>query len=313
MAQKRVITVFGATGSQGGALVRAALADGEFAVRAVTRNPDSDRARELVELGADVVPADMDDAASLPAVLEGAYGAYVVTNFWEHMSARREKEQAQAVAHAAAHAGVQHVIWSTLEDTRDCIPLDDERMPVLQGEYKVPHFDGKAEADHYFTDEGAPTTFLRTTFYWENLLTTFAPQLGEDGVLRIVFPMGTSRLSGIGVDDIGRTALSVFKRGTDLIGATVSIAGEHLALADMAAVLTEVAGRPVEYAPLTPDEFRALGFPGADEAGNMFQFYADCEERFVRARDLQEVRALDPELQSFATWAAAHREEFARL
>ncbi|GHB56040.1 nucleotide-diphosphate-sugar epimerase [Streptomyces cirratus] len=315
MAGTRVITVFGATGAQGGSLVRAILDDPDsgFSARAVTRHPESDRARELARLGAEVVRADMDDDAGLGAVLEGAYGAYLVTNFWEHMSAEREKRQAASLAAATGHAGVQHAIWSTLEDTRECIPLEDDRMPTLQGTYKVPHFDAKAEADHYFPEAGAPTTFLRTTFYWENLLTTFAPQRGEDGVLRLVFPMGDSRLSGIAVDDIGKTALAVFKRGTDLIGATVSIAGEHLPVADMAAALTETVGEPVRYSPMEPAAYRALGFPAAEEVGNMFQYYADCEDRFTHARDLTAIRALNPSLQDFATWLAAHRGAFRSL
>ncbi|MFD9124835.1 NmrA/HSCARG family protein [Kitasatospora sp. NPDC059571] len=311
MTEKKIITVFGATGQQGGGFARAVLADesSAFTVRAVTRHPDSDHARELARLGAQVVQADMDDPATLGAAFEGAYGAYLVTNFWEHMSAEREKTQALALANAAGHAGVQHAIWSTLEDTRACIPVDDPRMPVLQGSYSVPHFDAKAEADQFFTDAGVPTTFLRTTFYWENLLGAFSPQRGEDGTLQLVFPMGTSRLSGIAVDDIGRTALALLERGTDLIAATVSIAGEHLPLADMAAALTEAVGVPVQYRPLTPDAFRALGFPGADEAGNMFQFYADCEDRFTTARDLDAVRELNPQLQSFGTWLTAHADE----
>ncbi|MDD9380407.1 NmrA/HSCARG family protein [Streptomyces sp. ZAF1911] len=312
MTEQRTVTVFGATGHQGGSLVRAIHADRDsgFVVRAVTRQPDSDRAKELERLGAQVVRADLDDEESLVAALEGAYGAFLVTNFWEDMDAAHEKAQAAALARAAGHAGIQHAIWSTLEDTRECIPLDDDRMPTLQGSYKVPHFDGKAEADHYFTDDGVPTTFLRTTFYWENLYGAFAPQRAEDGTFELNFPMGDSRLSGIAVDDIGKTALAILKRGTDFIPATVSIAGEHLPLADMAAALAESLGRPVRYRPLTPDAFRALGFPGADEAGNMFQFYADCEARFTGARDLDAVRALNPALQDFSTWLAAHRDRF---
>ncbi|NXY93250.1 NmrA/HSCARG family protein [Streptomyces sp. BR123] len=312
MDGKQIITVFGATGHQGGAVARAVLEDEDsgFAVRAVTRRPDSDRARELERRGAEVVRADMDDEASLHPALEGAYGAFLVTNFWEDMSAAHEQAQAQALARAAGHAGVQHAIWSTLEDTRACIPLDDDRMPTLQGSYKVPHFDAKAEADHFFTDAGVPTTFLRATFYWENLLSMFGPQRAEDGTFELVYPMGDSRLSGIAVDDIGKTALAVFKGGTDFIAATISIAGEHLPVADMAAAMTDVLGQPVRYRPLTPDAFRALGFPGADEAGNMFQYYADCEHAFTAARDLDAVRALHPGLQDFRTWLTAHRDEF---
>ncbi|MFJ9644045.1 NmrA/HSCARG family protein [Streptomyces sp. NPDC004244] len=312
MDGRRIITVFGATGHQGGAVARAVLADegGGFAVRAVTRRPESDRARELERLGAEVVRADFDDEESLRPALDGAYGAFLVTNFWEDMSAAHEQAQAQALARAAGHAGVQHAIWSTLEDTRECIPVDDDRMPTLQGSYSVPHFDAKAEADHYFTDAGVPTTFLRTTFFWENLLSAFDSHQGEGGTYALTYPMGDRRLSGIAVDDVGKTALALFKGGTDFIAATISIAGEHLTVAEMAAAMTEVLGRPVRYEPLTPDAFRALGFPGAEEFGNMFQYYADCEHTFTAARDLGAVRALHPGLQDFRTWLSAHRDEF---
>lgn len=310
--QRRTITVFGATGRQGGSLARAILADEEsdFTVRAVTRDPDAERAKALERLGAEVVRADMDDEESLGPAFEGAYGAYLMTNFWEHKSGEREKRQAAALARAAAHAGVQHAVWSTLEDTRDCIPLDDDRMPTLQGSYKVPHFDAKAEADQYFAEAGVPTTFLRTTFFWENLLSRFAPQRGDDGVIRLFLPMGDSLLSGIAVDDIGKTARALFERDTDFIAATVSIAGEHLRLADMATALTEALGEEVLYEPLTPDAYRALDFPAAEESGNMFQFYADCADRFTHARDLTAIRALNPDLQDFRTWLRAHGEEF---
>ncbi|WP_441247563.1 NmrA/HSCARG family protein [Kitasatospora sp. McL0602] len=308
---KKIITVFGATGSQGGALARAILADeaADFTVRAVTRTPDSETAKELEQRGAEVVRADLDDPSSLGPAFAGAYGAYLVTNFWEHMSAEREKAQAAALAQAAGHAGIQHAIWSTLEDTRECIPLDDPRMPTLQGNYNVPHFDAKAEADHYFADAAVPTTFLRSTFYWENLLGMFSPTRDPDGALLLTIPMGTSRLSGIAVDDIGKTALAILRRGTDLIGATVSIAGEHLRVADMAVAITEATGIPMKYLPMSPDAFRMLDFPGAEEAGNMFQYYADCEDHFTSARDLEAVRDLNPELQSFAAWLATHRDQ----
>ncbi|MFF5703619.1 NmrA/HSCARG family protein [Streptomyces sp. NPDC012794] len=312
MTGKRTITVFGATGQQGGSLARSILEDrdGDFAVRAVTRRPDSERARELERLGAEVVRADMDDEASLGPALEGAYGAFLVTDFWEDMDAAHEKRQAASLARATGHAGVQHAIWSTLEDTRHCIPVDDDRMPTLQGQYKVPHFDAKAEADQYFLDAGVPVTFLRTTFFWDNLLGSFAPGRTEDGGLELVYPMGDKRLSGMAVDDVGRIAHAMFRTGADFVAATISVAGEHLRVADMAAALTESLGRPVRYRPLTPDAFRGLGFPGADEAGNMFQFYADCEASFTGARDLDAVRGIHPALQDFATWLAAHRDRF---
>jgi uncharacterized protein YbjT (DUF2867 family) len=172
MVEKKVIAVTGATGAQGGGLVRAILADpsGGFAARAITRKVDSDKAQALAAAGAEVVAADLDDPASLERAFAGAHGAFCVTNFWEHFSPEKELAQAGNLARAARHAGVVHVIWSTLEDSRRFIPLTDDRMPTLMGHYKVPHFDAKGEADALFAQAGVPTTCLRTSFYWENFI-----------------------------------------------------------------------------------------------------------------------------------------------
>jgi uncharacterized protein YbjT (DUF2867 family) len=312
MADNKVIAVVGATGAQGGGLARAILADtvGEFAVRALTRNPDSDAARQLAAQGAEVVEADISDQWSLTKAFDGAYGAFLVTNFWEHMSPEKEKQDAATMAGAAKNAGMSHVIWSTLEDTREHIPLDDERMPTLLGSYNVPHFDAKAEANQLFTDAGVPTTFLQTTFYWENLLGPMAPRRGEDGRLVLALAMGDSPLSGIAVEDIGKTAYGIFRRGGDLVGRTVPIAGEHLTGARMAEQFGAVLGEEVAYAPVPFDVLRAQPFPGAEELGNMFQFYAQVPQ-FAAVRDLGAVRELNPQLQTFQQWLNAHKDAFA--
>ena len=193
MSSKKIITVFGATGAQGGGLIRAILADknSEFTVRAVTRDTNSDKAKELAGLGAELVQADVDDPASVNKALEGAYGAYFVTFFWAHFSAEKEIAEARMFAEAAKKAGLQHAIWSTLEDTREFVPLSDNRMPTLHGKYKVPHFDGKGESDHFFTDAGVPTTFLLASFYWDNFIYFGAgPKRGDDGKLALTLPIG---------------------------------------------------------------------------------------------------------------------------
>ena len=143
MADKKIIAVVGATGSQGGGLCRAILADpnGGFALRAITRDPGKDKAKALAAKGAEVVKADLDDVASLTKAFSGAHGVYCVTNFWEHFSGEKEKAQAKNMADAAKAAGVKHVIWSTLEDTRKLMKPDDKRMPMLQEKYRVPHFE----------------------------------------------------------------------------------------------------------------------------------------------------------------------------
>lgn len=311
MTMRRIIAVTGATGAQGGGLARAILGDprGQFTVRALTRKPESLAAQALARAGAEVVQANLDDGASVRAAFAGAYGAFCVTNFWEHFSPAREFEQAATMARAAASSGVAHVIWSTLEDTRRWVPLADDRMPTLMGSYKVPHFDAKGEADGVFRKLNVPTTFLLTSFYWENLIYFgMAPRQHSDGSLSFVLPMGDRKLPGIAVDDIGRCVLAILARGGELIGATVGIAGEHLTGAEMAAAMTRALGREVRHVALPHQAFREQGFAGAEDVGNMFQFNHDFADVFCGARDVAFSRSLNPGLQTFEQWLALNRE-----
>ncbi len=307
MTPKKIIVVFGATGAQGGGVVRSILNDhnSEFTVRAVTRDPDSDKAKALSQMGAEVVDADIDDLQSLKQVLSGAYGAYFVTFFWAHFSPEKETAEVKNMAQAAKEAGLKHVIWSTLEDTREFVPLSDNRMPTLNGKYKVPHFDGKGESDKYFIDAGVPVTFLLASYYWENMIYFgMGPKKGADGKLAITFPMGNKKMAGIAAEDIGKCAYGIFKRGKELIGKRIGVAGDQLTCDEMAMALSKALGKEVAYNEITPDQYRALGFPGADDLGNMFQFYRDFDEVCNRMRDVKFSKELNPELQSFETWLA---------
>ncbi len=311
MADRKIIAVVGATGSQGGGLARAILSDpsSDFAVRALTRNPGSDQAKALAELGAEVVTADVDDESSLVQAFQGAHGAYCVTFFWAHFSPEKELAEAEAMARAAKETGLEHVIWSTLEDTRRWVPLSDDRMPTLQEKYKVPHFDAKGEANHLFTDLGVPTTLLHTTFYWDNFIHFgMGPQRGEDGKLVLSLPMSDKKLPGIAAEDIGKCAYGIFKRGDEYIGKTVGIAGEHPTGAQMAAALTKALGEEVTYNAVPHDVYRGFGFPGADDLGNMFQFYCDFEQDFAGLRNVDVSRSLNPSLKSFDAWLAENKD-----
>jgi uncharacterized protein YbjT (DUF2867 family) len=313
MPDRKVIAVLGATGAQGGGLVRAILNDpnGGFAARVLTRDVNGVKAQEFARLGAEVVAADVDDPESLKKAFEGAYGAYCVTFFWAHFSPEKEMAEAKAMAEAAKAAGLRHVIWSTLEDTRMWIPLSDNRMPTLQGNYKVPHFDAKGESNHFFTDEGVPTTFLLTSFYWDNFIYFgMGPKKGPDGKLTITFPMDDKKLPGIAAEDIGRCAYGIFKKGDELIGKTVAISGENLTGAQMAAAFSEVLGSEVRYQSVPPEVYRGFGFPGADDLGNMFQFKRDFEEYFSGRRSPEFSRSLNPSLQSFKTWLTSNKNAF---
>ena len=309
MSDKKIIAVVGATGAQGGGLVRAILDDagGEFTVRALTRDPASDAARALSAAGAEVVAADVDDVDSVRQAFDGAYGAYCVTFYWAHMSPEREFAEAGGMAEAAKAAGVQHVIWSTLEDTRLWVPLSDDRMPTLMGKYKVPHFDAKGQANHLFTDLGVPTTFLLTSFYWDNFIHFgMGPKKGPDGRYALTLPMGDKRLPGMAAEDIGRCAYGIFKRGPEFIGKTAGITGGCLTGAEMAAALSDALGVTVVYNAVPPEVYRGFGFPGAEDLGNMFQFKRDFNQDFCGARDLELARTLNPALQSFEQWLAAN-------
>jgi uncharacterized protein YbjT (DUF2867 family) len=305
MPSKKIIAIFGATGAQGGSLARAILNDknSEFAVRAITRAVHSDKAKELAAMGAEIMSADLDDPESVFKAMDGAYGAFCVTFFWAHFSPEVEIAHAKTMAESAKRAGLKHVIWSTLEDTRKHIPLSDNRMPTLQGKYKVPHFDAKGESDKFFVDAGVPVTFLLASFYWENLIYFGAgPKRGEDGVLAITFPMGDKKLSGIASADIGKCAYGIFKKGKEMIGKSVGVAGDEPTCSEMAKSLTKALGEEVRYNDVPPDVYRGFGFPGADELGNMFQFYRDFEDVCTSTRHVPTSRELNPELLNFDEW-----------
>ncbi|TXE11399.1 NmrA/HSCARG family protein [Algoriphagus aquimarinus] len=305
MEKSKIITVFGATGAQGGGLVRAILSDtnSEFKVRAVTRNANSEKAKALAHLGAEIVEADIDDAASIKKAVEGAYGAFFVTFFWEHFSAEKEYQEVSDFAKAAKEANLKHVIWSTLEDTRNWVPLDDDRMPTLQGKYKVPHFDGKGAADKLLVEAGLPVTLLRTSFFWDNFIHFgMGPQKGEDGNYYIAFPMDDQKLAGMAAEDIGKCAYGLFKKGNGSIGEMIGIVGEKLSGGEMAAKLSKALDINVIYNNVSPETYRSFGFPGADDLGNMFQFKRDFNEDFNAVRSEELSKELNPELQNFDKW-----------
>ena len=309
MAVKKIIAVMGATGGQGGGLARAILNDptGKFSLRVLTRNADSDRAKALARLGANVTVADADNPETLKPAFKDAFGAFCLTNFWEHFSPERELAQARAMAMAVKQAGLEHVIWSTLEDTRRWVPLADNRMPTLMGKYKVPHFDAKGEANRLFSELGVPTTFMLTSFYWDNFINFGLHPTRAKDTLVIKLPMADKELPGIAVEDIGRCAFALFKRSPEFVGRTVGIAGEHLTGTAIAAQMSEALRQEVKYEDVSPEVYRALPLTGAHELANMFQFKRDFQDVFCGARSVEFSRTLNPKLQTFCEWLAENK------
>ncbi len=298
-----VIAVFGATGAQGGGLARALLRDPwrRFGVRALTRQPAARAARALAQTGAEVVPADLDRPGTLAAALDGAYGVFGVTDFWEHFNPERELRQAQQLASAAARAGVRHVVWSTQEDTRGGA-----------GPWVVPQMDAKGQADAFF--HALPTTYLLPSFYWDNFIHLgLHPQREPDGQLHWPLPLGGARLSGIAAEDIGHCVAALFVQGEAVIGRRIGLAGEQLTGAQMAEVLSRVLGEPVRHRAVPPAAFGRQPFPGAAEMARMFAYQQAEEARYCAARDPTMAHALHPGLLGFAQWAQDRADELRHL
>jgi uncharacterized protein YbjT (DUF2867 family) len=210
----RIITIFGATGSQGQAIVHALLQQGGWKLRAVTRNPDSDKAKALKGRGVEVVKASFDDKVSLKAAMHGSYGVFVVTNFWEIFDAEKEARQGKDAADVAREEGVQHFVYSGLAAARKLTGIS------------VPHYDAKGEVEDYLLTTGLPYTIIRYPFYYENLLGMFIEKQ-EDGTISVTTSMGKHPLYAVSVEDGGPVVAEIFRNRDEYLGKAVDIAGDY--------------------------------------------------------------------------------------
>ncbi|NXP55427.1 NMRL1 protein, partial [Heliornis fulica] len=284
------------TGAQGGYVAQALLDDGTFKVRAVTRNPLKKEAEELKQRGAEVVKADLDDEASLELALAGAYGAFIVTNFWEHSSKEKEIAQGKRLADLSKRLGLRHVVYSGLENVKK----------LTGGQLEVAHFDGKGEVEEYFRDIDSPLTSVRLPFYFENFLSPFKPEKDPQGDTYVLaLPMGDTPMDGMAVEDIGPVVLSLLKSPEEYIGQTIGLSAGKLTEAEYAAVISQQTGKTVKASKLSPEEYEKRGFPGAKELANMFRFYALKPDRNV---DL--TLKLNPKARTFQQWVADNKAAF---
>lgn len=306
------VAVVGATGAQGGGLARAILAapDAGMQVRALTRDSESRCALALHNAGAHVVEADLDDADSLRAALRGCDIVFATASYWEHRSWRRARQQAQHLATAVRDASVRHVIWSTFEDSRTLVPEGDASIPANTAGYRVPQHDVLADSEQDVIASGAAVTFLHTSFQWDWLLDGLGPRPTPNGRVVLALPLGDAALCGIAAEDIGRCALGLLRDLEAHAGQRIGIMGEQLTGAEMATTLGRALGVPVDWFAVEPDAFRTFGMPGAREIGNMLQLARDYEDALGVRRCVARSRALNPQLQSFAQWAAANASRF---
>ncbi|NXK46299.1 NMRL1 protein, partial [Chauna torquata] len=283
-------------GAQGGSVARALLDDGTFTVRAVTRRPRKKEAAQLKQRGAEVVKADQDDERTLELALAGAYGAFVVTNFWEHCSKEKEITQGKRLADLSKRLGLRHVVYSGLENVKQ----------LTGGCLEVLHFDGKGVVEEYFRALGVPTTTIRLPYYFENFLSSFKPEKAPQGdTFVLALPMGDTPMDGMAVEDMGPIVLSLLKSPEEYIGRVIGLSTGKLTVAEYAAAFSQQTGKTVEASKISPEEYEKLGFPGAKALANMFRFYALKPDRNVEL-----TMKLNPKARTFHQWLADNKAAF---
>ncbi|XP_074045654.1 nmrA-like family domain-containing protein 1 [Macrotis lagotis] len=299
MASKKVIVVFGATGSQGGSVARALLEGKDFFVRALTRDVTRPAALALRDLGAEVVKCDLNDQEAVKEVLKGAYGAFLVTNFWDTFSKEKEVQQGKLVADASKQLGLKHVVYSGLENVKK----------LTNGKLEVLHFDGKGEVEEYFWNLGIPMTSIRIAAYFENFLNMWKPVKASDGdYYNLMLPMKDIPMDGISVADIGPVVASIFRTPEEFLGKAVGLSAEALTVQQYADILSKTLGKVVKDSKITPEAFEKLGFPGAKEMADMMRFY-----HMKPDRDVKLTHKLNPKVKSFSQFILENKEAFKDL
>ncbi len=299
MEAKKTILVTGATGAQGGGVARHLLARGRFNVRALTRRPDCEEARALRQAGAQIVQGDLEDLDSIRAALTGCYGCFGVTNFWEHFE--KEYGLGKNLADAVKRSDVEHFVFSTLPNCKQ----------ISDGKLEVPHFDIKAQLEAYARGLAVKATFVHVAFYFENFLTFFPPQKQADGSFAFGFPQGEIPLAAVAVEDVGGVVSVLFENPQESLGKVVGIAGDERTGDQYAETMTRILGAKVIYRHVPREEFAALGFPGAEDLANMFEF----NRLYIPTRkaDIEACRALYPEMQTFEGWLQSNKGTFVKL
>src|SRR5712691_4487934 len=255
---KKLIAVIGATGRQGGAVVRALQAGGKFKVRALSRNPGEHR-----NLADEVVEADLDRPETLKAAFEGAYGVFLVTNFWE--GGTDELKQATAAVRAAKNAGVKHFVWSTLPDVE----------AISGGRFDARHFTGKAKIDRIVQEAGFEHyTFVIAPFYYQNLVGSLAPQKQPDGSLGWTLPLDPNvRCIHMGdIDELGNIVAGAFAHPDQAgNGEYLPLVGDFMSFNDIVDTLNRQ-GHNLSYKQVPKESF-AGSFPGATEIAETFSYW----------------------------------------
>ena len=278
MSDARTILVTGATGKQGGAVLRALLGQG-FTIRAMTRKPESEAGRALAAVGVDVIQGDLDHPASVSRALEGAWGVFAVQNTWEH-GVEKEEEQGKRIAELARAAGVHHYVYTSVGSAHR-----DTRLP---------HFENKSRVEAVVRALRFPShVILRPVFFMENIASPWF--LNGDVLATALQP--TTVLQMIAVEDIGRYGARAFTESARLNGREIDIAGDALTMPQAAAILTKALGRPITFVQIPIDDVRK----GSEDFALMLEWF----DRVGYDADIEGLqREFHFKPVTFADWAA---------
>jgi len=291
----KIIAVFGATGSQGGSVLRSLVKNGNYHIKAITRNPNSDKAKELASLNnVSVHQADLDDSASLDKVLEGVHGSFVVTDFTGHAESK-ETKQGVALIDSAIKNKVSHVVFSGLENVASVI-----NKPCL-------HFDNKAAVEDYGLTKKDQINFtsIRLPAYYQVLVNSLLFKAQPNQFI-LTLPMSDKPIYCMNVHDAGDCVTSIFNNENEYKSKIVSVAGDQLKATEIASVLNKHLS-PIQfmYGNFTLEKFLSFGFPGVEDITNMFEYY-QTEKMF---RDLDLTKKLNPNVLSFDQFVAQNIQQ----
>ena len=252
MASEKIVLVTGATGQQGGATLRHLAKQGGFKLRAMTRNPSSDKAKAIAALGAEVMQGDLDDPASLAKAVAGTWGVFAVQNTWE-AGVEKEEEQGKRIAKVSKDAGVQHFVYSSVGSAHE--------------KTGIPHFDNKFRVEQEVKRLGFPShVILRPVFFMENLLPG-GMFLQGDKLMTAMKP--DTKLQMIAADDIGKFGAEAFLKADKMKGAEIDIAGDSLTMPEAAAGLSKITGTTVTFQQLPIEAVRQQ----SDDFATMLEWF----------------------------------------
>lgn len=276
-----------------------------FAVRALTRDKSSAKAKDLAQRGVEVVQGDLNDKQTLAKAFDGASGLFLVTDFARGAGAKGDVEvqQGKNAVDAAKQAGVSHIVWSSLEDVRKLPGVKDQLSEVEPG-HIVSHFESKAEVTEYLKSTGVPYTELLTSIFYQNWtgIFPFAPQ--GDGSYAFYTNAGDVAHSAQDVNDIGAAAAVIFEDPQKYAGKTVPVVAERITFKQIADAISDVTGKQLKFVNVPDEAAAAAGYPGAADMANMFAYYRSFKH-------FNELRPLDGTLvkgKSFKQWAEDNKE-----